>query len=64
MVRRLMEPRHWSDRILYALQMLMLPYSAAYMTRAGFWFCAIVMIALWVPMAFYTIEWILEKLVD
>lgn len=63
-VRRLMEPRHWSDRVLYALQTVMIPYSAAYLTREGFAFSAIIMIAFWVPMAFYTIEWALEKWVD
>jgi hypothetical protein len=64
MVRRLMEPRHWSDRVLYALQAVMIPYSAAILTREGYPITAIIVIVFWVPFTFYTIEWLLKKLAD
>lgn len=64
LARRLMEPRCLFDRILYALQTVFLPYVAAVAVREGLEFSGMAMIACWVIFSFYTIEWLLEKLVD
>lgn len=60
--RRLFEPRGWTDRALYALQMVFLPYTAAVVTKEGFPVSGVIMIALWVPFSFYTIEWVAQWL--
>lgn len=59
--RRFLEPQSRMDRFLYALQTLFLPYTAFVMIRADYEFTGIFCIVFWVPMAFYTIEWIIRK---